>query len=275
MRLGALHAWISVDGVEVSEFAVEYSADRTEVSCWIPSECNKNFCIHWKNTESSSRHTANALVTVDGICCGSNNMYCHDRAHPRVASGSRDSVATSAFARRPLFFGQQELTDDDALLNAAISPELGSIKVEMRNVRSVPSRSPRQTFWRGTPSFETKVLHERSKKAMGHSVRFGAEFFSANSQSDPVEVLEDLATFIFKYRPIDILRAQGIAPPVVSAKPVASSTGVVDLTLDDDDATKIRKLEARLRILKKAKAKTERSGVKRETLSSGEVIDLT
>jgi hypothetical protein len=41
MRLGELHAWISVDGVELSEFAVEYSADGKEASCWIPSECDK------------------------------------------------------------------------------------------------------------------------------------------------------------------------------------------------------------------------------------------
>jgi hypothetical protein len=41
MRLGELHAWISVDGVELSEFAVEYSADGRVASCWIPSECDK------------------------------------------------------------------------------------------------------------------------------------------------------------------------------------------------------------------------------------------
>jgi hypothetical protein len=41
MRLDELHAWISVDGVELPEFAVEYSADGKEASCWIPSECDK------------------------------------------------------------------------------------------------------------------------------------------------------------------------------------------------------------------------------------------
>jgi hypothetical protein len=71
-------------------------------------------------------------------------------------------------------------SDDDSLLNAAISPELGCIKVEMRNVREVPSRSSHRTVWKGSaPSFETPVLHERSKKAMGHSVQF-VLFFSTS-----------------------------------------------------------------------------------------------
>jgi hypothetical protein len=62
-----------------------------------------------------------------------------------------------------------QFLDDDNLLNAAISPELGSIKVQMRKVISVPSRR-QQPVWLGD-SFESKVLHERSKKAMGHSVQ--------------------------------------------------------------------------------------------------------
>ncbi|KAJ7882296.1 hypothetical protein B0H13DRAFT_928827 [Mycena leptocephala] len=282
MQLGPLHAWISVDGVQVSEYAaettIEYSADRAEASCWIPSECNKKFRVHYENTEASQRHIVNAQVTVDGICCGSHNMQCRDLGRPRIVSGSRDSVSTSAYTRRPLLFAQQALTDDDDLLNAAISPELGCIKVEMRNVREIPSRSSHRTVWKGSaPSFETPVLHERSKKAMGHSVQFGAEYLGNNTQANPIEVINELATFVFKYRPIEILRAQGIAPPEVRPDAAASSSvEVVDLTLDDDDAGEIQKLEAQLRVLKKSvKTKPGPSGVKREVFIPGEVIDLT
>ncbi|KAJ7882299.1 hypothetical protein B0H13DRAFT_1721485 [Mycena leptocephala] len=283
MQLGPLHAWISVDGVQLSEYAaettIEYSADRApEASCWIPSECNKKFRVHYENTEASQWHIVNALVTVDGIRCGSRDMQCRDLARPRIVSGSRDSVSTSAYTRRPLLFAQQALTDDDTLLNAAISPELGCIKVEMRNVREVPSRSSHRTVWKGSaPSFETPVLHERSKKAMGHSVQFGAEYLENNTRTGPIEVINELATFVFKYRPIEILRAQGIAPPEVRPDAAASSSvEVVDLTLDDDDAGEIQKLEAQLRVLKKSvKTKPEPSGVKREAFIPGEVIDLT
>ncbi|KAJ6459462.1 hypothetical protein C8R47DRAFT_1162047 [Mycena vitilis] len=277
MRLGELYAWITVDGVELSEFAVEYSdADRKEASCWIPSECDKKFRVHFKHTDSSPRDVVNARLTVDGTKCGNNNMHCCDISHPRVVSGSRDSLAVSAYARRPLHFCQQELTDDDSLLNAAIPPELGSIKVYMRIVKSKPRSTSRPSVWRNDNSFETKPLHERSKKAMGHSVKFGAEFAKTNTKGPPVKVVKELATFVFKYRPIEILRAQGIAPPEVR-RAVSSDAEVLDLTLDDDDITEIRRLEARLRVLNKkaVKVKTETSGVKRETFTTGEVIDLT
>ncbi|KAJ7712182.1 hypothetical protein B0H14DRAFT_2483028 [Mycena olivaceomarginata] len=251
MRLDEIHAWICVDDVKLSEFALEYSADGMEASCWIPSECDKQFSIHWETTDSVAGQTLNAQVTVDGTRCGSNDMYCPDRARPHIASGSRNSVATSAETRRPLLFAQQALTDDDNLLNAAISPELGSIRVNIREVRTAPSmRSHRQPpVWGGR--FETQVLHERSKKAMGHSVQFGAEYRARNHRLEPPVVVRDLATFVFRYRPIELLMAQGIAPPVVRPQPAASSADheVVDLTVDDDDddkaaASEIKKLEA-------------------------------
>ncbi|KAJ7787737.1 hypothetical protein B0H14DRAFT_2952142 [Mycena olivaceomarginata] len=260
MRLDELHAWISVDGVELPEFAVEYSADGKEASCWIPSECDKQFAVEFKNTRSSSWQT-NAEINVDGIQCGSNNMYCRDHRHPQITSGSRNSFL-----------------DDDNLLNAAISPELGSIKVQMRKVISVPSRR-RQPVWPGD-SFESKVLHERSKKAMGHSVQFGAAYPAINSQADPIEVIAELATFVFKYRPLELLRAQGIAPPEIRPEAAAAPIEVVDLTVDDDDASEIKQLEARLPVLKKkgVKIKSESSGVKQGksfVFAPGEIIDLT
>ncbi|KAF7337068.1 hypothetical protein MVEN_02144000 [Mycena venus] len=286
MRLDELHAWICVDDVKLSEFALEYSADGKEVSCWIPSQCDKKFSVHWETTDSSPQQTFNARVTVDGTRCGNNDMRCRDRAHPHIASGSRDSVATSAETRRPLLFARQALTDDDNLLNAAISPELGSIKVDIREVRTAPSmRSHRQPpVWGGR--FETQVLHERSKKAMGHSVQFGTEYRARNRQSEPIVIVRDLATFVFRYRPIELLRAQGIAPPIVRPQTAGSSSDreVVDLTKDDDDeaaASEIKKLEARLRELKKkgdkVKVKSKSSGVKQEesVFAPGEVIDLT
>ncbi|KAF7374287.1 hypothetical protein MSAN_00311900 [Mycena sanguinolenta] len=278
MRLGHLHVWVSVDGAELSEFAIEYSADGKEVSCWIPSECGKKFSVNWQHTNSSPQHTLNARVSVDGIRCGSESMKCRDRTRPRVVSGSRSSVATSASARRPLLFARQALTDDDSLLNASIPPEFGTVKVVVRNVKAVDSGRP---VWRGHDrSFETPVLHERSKKAIGHSVQFGAEFPAVNRKAKHT-VLQELATFIFKYRPIELLRAQGIAPPEVRPTPAASSAEVLDLTLDDDDdKAEIQKVEARLRVLKKkdVKVKSESSSIKLEkdfVFTPGEVIDLT
>ncbi|KAJ7224858.1 hypothetical protein B0H12DRAFT_1240808 [Mycena haematopus] len=244
MHLGEIHVWVSVDGVELSEFAVEYSADGKEASCWIPSECDKKFSVCFEHTNSSA----------------------------------------------------------------------DTVNVRVRNVRHKLSGSLRP-IWLGH-SFETPVLHEKSKKAIGHSSspsffvhislpslvhssKVGAEFPAYNSEKPAIVVIRELATFVFKYRPIDTRspRAQGIAPPVVRAASAASLSEVMDLTLDDDDdAAEIKKLEAsysilrlhiltrytqaRLRVLKKkdVKVKSEPFGVKQEkdfVFMPGEVIDLT
>ncbi|KAJ6512580.1 hypothetical protein C8R45DRAFT_960787, partial [Mycena sanguinolenta] len=104
----------AVDGVELSEFAVEYSADGKEASCWIPSECGKNFSIDWEYTNAPGL-TADALVWVYG---GRKFMSRH-RTPPYTLSGYRTSVATSADTRRPLSSARQALTDDDNLLGAS------------------------------------------------------------------------------------------------------------------------------------------------------------
>ncbi|KAK6996511.1 hypothetical protein R3P38DRAFT_1963845 [Favolaschia claudopus] len=209
MRLGEFHAWVSTDGIELAEFAVEYSADGIHASCWIPSECGKKLSTHYEGTEPEQPLSLNVEVTVDGIACGSHTLRCLPCLN--VASGSRDSVATSAITRRPLMFARQVLTDDDDLLTAAISPELGTIRIEMRDVQSRPHWRTRDSTWNNF-SLGPQVLHERSKKAIEHSVQFGDEYLTANHVGDPIEVIQVLATFVFKYRPIELLRAQGIAP---------------------------------------------------------------
>jgi hypothetical protein len=43
MQLGKLSAVITVEGVPVSEYAVEYSVDGLEATCWIASQNDKVF----------------------------------------------------------------------------------------------------------------------------------------------------------------------------------------------------------------------------------------
>ncbi|KAK7006219.1 hypothetical protein R3P38DRAFT_1704009 [Favolaschia claudopus] len=279
MRIGNLHAWISMDGVELTEFATEVAANGKEVSCWVPSECGKEFCIHAMNTDSSSKVIVNALPRVDGVACRSRHLRYKDSTSRRTSTATFDSIPTGPSTRRRLLFGQQVLSDDDSLLSADVSPELGSIIVKMRVVKNKPrSRDSHRESWRDP---KTQILHERSKKAIGHTVQFGAEFMKRNAPGVPHDVVKYLATFVFKYRPIDLLRAEGIAPPIIRSQPYASarSDEVLDLTLDDDDAAEIKRLEARLLELKSkgVRVKSE-PRVKAERVSGfaqGEIIDLT
>jgi hypothetical protein len=109
------------------------------------------------------------------------------------------------------------------------------------------------------------VLHERSKKAIGHSVqsvsiylhrpryltlqRFGAAFPARNSRTTDNEVIANLATFVFKYRPIGKLPFPSQSDYLPRAEVTAAPTEVVDPTADDDDAAEIKQLEASRRVL--------------------------
>ncbi|KAJ7883957.1 hypothetical protein B0H13DRAFT_2343907 [Mycena leptocephala] len=189
------------------------------------------------------------------------------RAGHRVGTCSRDSVSTSANTRRPLTFGKQVLTDDDAYLNAAISPELGTIKAVCDLVRPRHGRGTARRNWHR--SQETHgIMHERSKKAMGHSVWIR---IPSTEPSFPESITN--------HRNPRDLHFQ-VSPNWYRA---ATPTDVVDE--DDGDDAEIRKLETRLSALKKKnkgkQVKRESSNVKKEIKSEepifrpGEVIDLT
>ncbi|KAJ7222911.1 hypothetical protein C8J57DRAFT_1198238 [Mycena rebaudengoi] len=299
MKLGQFSASVTVGGVELSEYAPEYSADGIEATCWIASESDKQFSVEWKDEQASKPCLIVGYLNVDGIACPGKHMKLlpakgRARGGNRVSAGHRDSVSTSETTRRALVFAKQALTDDDAYLNTSISPHLGSISLELWETERVLTER-RQHTWAGL-TLEPQILHERAKKAIGHSIQFGAEFNKHNgsnntSRNYKTKRVRLLATFIFKYRPIDLLRAEGIAPPEarVGDKRPASPTDSQDLTLVDEDndggdANEIKQLEARLSELKKKNAKRvkrEPSGVKKEIKSegslfeTGEVIDLT
>ncbi|KAJ7157603.1 hypothetical protein C8R43DRAFT_997112 [Mycena crocata] len=289
MRVGQFSASVSVGGVELAEYAPEYSADGMEATCWIPSEEGKQFCVKWTNDDASKDREITGRTFVDGMTCGGTRMQIQ-YGQPQFSSALRDSVAVSPTTRRPLLFAKQVLTDDDAYLNNTVSLEQGTIKIALLQVRDLPRRG-RHTATYAIPT--PRVLHEQSKKAMGHSVQLGVEYDSANRHwlRPPGTVVKQLVTFVFKYRPIGLLRAQGIAPPEVREERAVSPMDVLDLTMVDDesdedvdDVAEIKKLRARLSALEnknKKRVKADPSEVKREIKNEerifqpGEVIDLT
>ncbi|KAJ6561705.1 hypothetical protein B0H19DRAFT_1142364 [Mycena capillaripes] len=284
MHLGQFSAWITVDDGPLSEYALEHSADGMEATCWIVSENEKKFCIVANDTEPSPQRMVYARMAVDDIKCGCRHLKVETGSH--IATTKRDSVSTSENARRPLTFGKQILTDDDAYLDAAISPELGTIKVTLDLVK-LCQKMGKQKNWT-KPEAPLSIVHERSKKAIGHSVQFGPEFYANNSgERNHSKKIKTLATFIFKYHPIELLRARGIVPPEVREERAAAPADVLDLTMDvdeeDAEEAEIKKLETRLNELKNKRKQVKRkpSDGKKEIKNEGlrfiprEVIDLT
>jgi hypothetical protein len=249
-------AWIEVDGAELSIFDVQ--KDGQKVTGWIPSESGKNFSVKWSvtNTRLSSM---SGDVYIDGTFLSGMIMRA---GAPRTFTSS--GVSTSATTEKPFVFSRLELTDDDNYLNQAVT-ELGDIKliVSLATIGEVTNIYAH----RGTVG----KVHERSKKATGHKVGLGEEKVVAHTSMLSVKPLATIATFIFKYRPLDMLRAQGIAPPAESIKRAASSTEpeVLDLTndgqdSDDDNEGRIRALREELASLERKRKRQKRMHVKSE-----------
>ncbi|KAG6819639.1 hypothetical protein H0H93_009944, partial [Arthromyces matolae] len=86
-----------------------------------------------------------------------------------------------------------------------------------------------------------KKVHERSKKAMKHKISLGDEVKQPATQYQDFEIACVICRFIFKYRSLNILRADGIAPPA-SPSPLPTTKGKrkASEAIDDDNDNKDR-----------------------------------
>ncbi|KAJ7020007.1 hypothetical protein C8F04DRAFT_925977, partial [Mycena alexandri] len=216
LHLREFSAWVSIDGEkEASEYNVEISDDKETATCWIASELGKKFSVNWTN--SSYRGDTLGSVKMDGNSCGGKILY--GRTLPSTAV--KDGIADGAYAIKPFVFSSLSLTDDDAYLGGGTSNQLQDLGVIELSIHPVRVSMTRHGAANG-PSRDLSALkvHERSKKAVTQQVTFGlarpTQFVHA-TRAGP-----DMVTFCFKYRPLDILRANGIAPQGTQLKRKAS-----------------------------------------------------
>ncbi|PIL23301.1 hypothetical protein GSI_14611 [Ganoderma sinense ZZ0214-1] len=129
-------------------------------------------------------------------------------------SGSKKGVRTGLDTEQAFEFANLKTTDDDELLSRLSNhTDVGAIEVGVVRVHA-----------EGRPVSVTVdkfsgmgAVHERSKKAGAHSVGLGegslVQPWTQMWVHDPIDPLEGkVATFIFRYRPRDLLQAQGIMP---------------------------------------------------------------
>jgi len=271
---GTFNACIKVDSTELTEYDVQIDEKGKSVSCWIPSETGKNFSVCWFNTESSIN--TSGLVDLDGVYVGGFITLKGSSIRREFAN-----VYTSPTTARYFSFAPITITDDDVYLRSS-APNFGEIKLVMWRVE-VKQACP----FRGSDTGESRgKVHERSKKLGGHCVQFGSVQEVKQTTFYETTKLEALATFIFRYRPLDILQANGIAPlpprpgPAKRKSPEDNDDEEIeikDFAPDDVVEGRMRKLKGELRRLeahrsKKRKVKSE--GLDRPPVV-GEVIDLT
>jgi len=281
LQLGNFSACITVDDVELPEYSVTYSTDGKKATCWVPSEEGKAFSVKWINALPS--FSTSGRVSIDGVNCGkSKRKFKHDHLQSQPAVSHRKSFRTSLTTVRLFTFSRIELTDDDAYLDTPTSPKLGDIELDIEEVVLGNKRKP---FLKNIP--EPSKVHERSKKALGHRFTLGAEVVSRKTYAYDHTVVRHVCTFIFKYRPLEILQANGIAP---LPKGGSQATPTEDNAINEggnesDTCQRIQALEAELRSLKRERAnrskriktevKAEPEAFSHARAQIGEVIDLT
>ncbi|KAF5349803.1 hypothetical protein D9758_010204 [Tetrapyrgos nigripes] len=147
----------------------------------------------------------------------------------KAAEDTIDGVRTSEESLRHFLFSKLDLTDDDAFLGADHG-QIGEIKVKYNEV----------------------------------GIRLGCQQVVAKTTFIQVVRKELWAKMIFRYRPLDILQANGIAPPpepVAGEKRSVPPGEVLDLTFSEDenegegDAEEIQALEAKLAALRNKRRK--------------------
>ncbi|KAJ7067432.1 hypothetical protein C8F01DRAFT_667685 [Mycena amicta] len=281
MHLGQFSVSVLVNGAPLSEYGLDYSPDGQSASCWIPSVDGQAFCVESIDHTPAPNILVYSKVALDGLSCGAKRL----KRAGNVAKSQRDSMSASEYTRRPLLFGKQAVTDNDTYLDVAVSPDYGSISVLFMEVLA----NGRQSGFK-LQEFKPQLLHERSKKGLGHSVQLGEEFGSHRNKRGHYIPLRDVATFTFRYRPVEVLRAQGIAPRAVGAptRKKNDPEDILDLTLDDsdDEELKVKRERTEHDALRnrdsnrapsdvKPKLKVKKERVNRQRKGGGGIIDLT
>ncbi|KAF7337858.1 hypothetical protein MVEN_02008800 [Mycena venus] len=233
INISSFTAWITIEGRSCPIYALRNTSER-DATCWIPSQEGKKFSVNWSNRFRDK--PVFAQLSIDGVICSTHFML-DAWNYPDDADAIGISYATTSdFTRRDFVFSAIQVTDDDAYLYTLDSPPaFGTIRLELweADIEQIV-RAPFQHRY-GGDVLEGQVIHEMSKKAGAHHVKFGGEYVPPPSRP-----------FAFNYRPYDILLAGGIIP---RSAPTQPRVAVKSEAVDD----RIHALEAQLASLRAQK----------------------
>ncbi|KAK7691534.1 hypothetical protein QCA50_004933 [Cerrena zonata] len=261
MELKDVELHIESDGHRVSEYQIKTELDKKTITCFIPSTAGKKFEIY---CVSKRPELLAVYCTIDGRQI--NGTLCSPFASSSIKGlfSAEDKIA-------PLLFSSLVLVDDETFSSDSETlGKLGTIELQVIRVHRTGT-SP--TALLATPKCIGPV-HEKSKKVGGHCISFGEASTCAPVSwaiTTPMYPAEgNWAKFIFKYRPEEILRAQGIiekpkTPPHKSGPVMAPLKRSRSAALAEENQTP--KLSSTSQEHPAKKVKTERQ--------DEDVIDLT
>ncbi|KAH7906538.1 hypothetical protein BJ138DRAFT_1016033 [Hygrophoropsis aurantiaca] len=251
-RLGTrkdFSACVMVDGVELKEYGVTIDpADpQNKITCWIASEEGKKFTVQWKCWSRVRKDASSGTVVVDGTRCAGKSIHPGSLGHHDT--GRRSYIGTDT-STRDFLFSRVQLTDDDSYLDQSLPKNLGEISLEMTFGRAGSRLVSRQDH--ALPDKEEKI-HERAKKVTSHRVGFAESVRRSHPRSLTKFHQNNMPplVFVFKYRPLEILQANGIAPRAPVVNPRAPLDDDMEIRDDAELDSNIAVLEVNLRQIHK------------------------
>ncbi|KAF9469389.1 hypothetical protein BDZ94DRAFT_1126573, partial [Collybia nuda] len=214
LQLDDFTAWISLNGVAAEAYAIENSAVNS-VTCWIASEAGTKFSVNWRN--NTRNFAVQGAVSIDGIECDNHIMLDAHNYPNRPNAVGVCYARTSDYTCRDFMFSAIEVTDDDEYLHTlGRTYQFGTITLDLWRLQVVNVVTKPLEHQYGGPVLESQIVHERSKKAGTHHVKYGEEYASPPPVVDMVTGYKldqaPCASFTFKYRPFAMLMANGIVP---------------------------------------------------------------
>ncbi|KAF5334860.1 hypothetical protein D9758_014291 [Tetrapyrgos nigripes] len=197
-----IEAWVTVDEQPLDEFGV--ATHGMKASCWIASEVGMHFEVHFRSNRSVN---VNGDFYIDGQLSDSGVVTEDEEGREYIASG----LLTSLVSEKPFVFSEVRLTDDDGFSGRDLQ-ELGEIKIVFEEVHIIKEDIPFDENVHCCKFSSEDLLHERSSKAITHRVGLGEERGRSKEDFMTFEAIRVIATFAFKYRPIEFLRANDVAP---------------------------------------------------------------
>jgi len=292
---GSFGARVMIENKEVQHHGMHVDPAKKEVTCWIASEAGKAFSVVWLKLDRDIEYSSAGMLYLDGH---------YVRLVFRRCGGPisfRHLVSESSYV--PFLFSPLVVTDDDTYLDTSPSHTIGEIKLVV--VRTTVPEVVAEEHVHQVPPLQ--VVHERSKKAIAHRVNYGSEIPRPQMTSYFARPVERIVTFIFRYRPLEMLRANDIVPRnpepfkpqvhTLDAPPTSEmSTGKGENSssrskvkreaesgsdTDDDSSVREKALLAELEKIRKGRqvnSDRPRKKLKKEDKSHfipGEIIDLT
>jgi hypothetical protein len=226
LQINGVEAWITVgDKVQAKEYSVDLDEDSGVATCWISGDPGQTFAIRWRDLSDPIANPSNSddpynfstyeprdlsgFVMMDGYELGGRVL--NARSH---ASAIFSRIATSPTSCVPLTFSSLPHT-------AGIGENwttLGTISLDIHVVQIG----------------EANRLHE------GYSSYYRRDEAVPLASATPfssteVTSLRKIATFVFKYRPSELLQYHSIAPAsLVSTRPVVPRLGDKRRAPEDD-----------------------------------------